>query len=153
MTSTLRPRSIQGDQITVQEVETETLLYDERTHKAWCLNRSSACIWRLCDGTRTASQIAQTASQEMDCAVSEDLVLLALAELREKALLEELNASLMPEGISRRRMIGRAGLAAASLLPVVAAITAPTALALNGSGGTGSGSEDTRPDPSGSDDQ
>lgn len=58
MTSSLRPRNIQGDRITIQDVETETLIYDERSHKAWCLNRSSASIWRLCNGQYTVAQIA-----------------------------------------------------------------------------------------------
>ncbi|HVT96788.1 MAG TPA: PqqD family protein [Acidobacteriaceae bacterium] len=138
MTSTLQPRSISSDRIIVKEIETETLLYDERTHRAWCLNQSSACIWRLCDGRRTVQQIAEAAGSELGSYVNEDLVLLALTELREKELLEEPSAALLPDDISRRAMIGRAGLAAAALLPVIAAITAPTAAAqLGGSAGTG----------------
>jgi hypothetical protein len=140
MTSSLQPRSISSDRIIAKEIETETLLYDERTHRAWCLNRSSACIWRLCDGRRTVQQIADAAGSELGSAVSEDLVLLALAELREKELLEESSAAMLPDDMSRRAMIGRAGIAAVALLPVIAAITAPTAAAqLGGSTGTGSG--------------
>lgn len=137
MTATLRPRSIQDDRIAVQNVETETLLYDERTHKAWCLNRSSACIWLLCDGQNTVSQIGVAATAQLGTPVGEEIVLLTLAELREKGLLRPDYDELLPEGMTRRQMISRAGLTAAALLPVIAALTAPRAVADGGSVGSG----------------
>jgi hypothetical protein len=137
MTLTLRPRRIEDDRIAVQNVETETLLYDERSHKAWCLNRSSACIWRLCDGQNTVSQIAVVATAQLETAVSEEIVLLTLAELSEKKLLPDDYNELLPAGMTRRQMISRAGLTAAALLPVIAALTAPRAHAAGGSVGTG----------------
>lgn len=137
MTSTLRPRSIQSDHIAVQDVEAETLIYDERSHKAWCLNHSSACIWRLCDGQNTIVQIAAIAATELGSPITEDLVLLTLAELTEKGLLLPEAAEFLPQGISRRLMIRRVGLTAAALLPVIAALTAPPASAQSGSGSTG----------------
>jgi len=136
MTSSLRPRNIQGDRITIQDVETETLIYDERRHKAWCLNRSSASIWRLCDGQHTVAQIAALAAVDLGSPVSEDLVLLTLEELREKDLLEPQTVEFPPRGLSRRQMISRVGLAATALLPVIAALTAPPASAQSGSTGT-----------------
>jgi hypothetical protein len=136
MTSSLRPRNIQGDRITIQDVETETLIYDERRHKAWCLNRSSASIWRLCDGQHTVAQIAALAAVDLGSPVSEDLVLLTLEELREKDLLEPQTVEFLPRGLSRRQMISRVGLAATALLPVIAALAAPPASAQSGSTGT-----------------
>jgi hypothetical protein len=143
MTSTLRPRSIPNHRIIVRQIETETLLYDESTHRAWCVNRSSACVWQLCDGNRTVKQIAEAASRELECAVDEDVVLLTLDELREKNLLEEPSSPIFVDGISRRKMIARAGLAAAALLPVIGIIAAPPAArALSGGvDGNSDGSE------------
>lgn len=134
MTSTLRPRSVQSDRITIQEVDTETLIYNERTHRAWCLNRSSACIWRLCNGQNTVGQIADAAALELGSPVSEDLILVTVDELREKELLEPMAVEVLPPGMTRRQMIGRVGLTAAALLPVIAALTAPPARAQGGSG-------------------
>jgi hypothetical protein len=136
MTSTLRPRNIQGDRISIQEVETETLIYDERTHKAWCLNRSSACIWRLCNGEHTVSEIAANASAELSSPVSEDLVLFTLDELGQKELLRG-PVHVLPKELSRREIMAKAGLTAAALLPVIAALTAPPASAQTASAGTG----------------
>jgi Coenzyme PQQ synthesis protein D (PqqD) len=136
MTSTLRPCKLQGDCITIQEIAAEVLIYDERTHRAWCLNPSSACIWRLCDGRKTVGAIAASAAQELGAGVDEGLVLVTLAELHEKGLLEEGMAEGLPLDASRREMLGRIGWAAAALLPVVAAIGAPPAWAQSGSTGT-----------------
>ena len=138
MTSTLRPRGIHGDRISIQTVESETLIYDSLRHKGFCLNRSSACIWGLCDGIRTTADIAAEATRELDAPVSEDLVLLTLAELRESELLEPEAVEILPHGMSRRQMIGRVGLTAAALLPVIAALTTrPASAQVGGSVGTG----------------
>jgi len=139
MTATLRPRSIQCDRMAIQDVGSETLLYDEQSHKAWCLNRSSACIWRLCDGQNTVSQIGAAATAQLGTPVSEEIILLTLAELRDQKLLQPDRDELLPEGMTRRQMISRAGLTAAALLPVIAALTAPRAVADGGSVGTGGG--------------
>jgi hypothetical protein len=139
MNSTLRPRSIQGDRITTQVVDTETLIYDECHHKAWCLNHISASVWRLCDGEHTVAAIAGQAARELDAPVPEDVVLLTLAELREKELLEPDSAELLPQGVTRRQMIARVGLTAAALLPAIATLTAPVAFAQGPGGSTATG--------------
>ena len=136
MISTLRPRKLQGEYISNREIEAEVLIYDERTHRAWCLNPSSACIWKLCDGRSSVEQITACAVKELGSAATEELVLLTLDELLEQGLLEGGIAEVLPRGTSRREMFGKIGLAAAALLPVVAAITAPPAMAQSGSVGT-----------------
>lgn len=137
MTSSIRPRSIRLELISEQVIGEESLVYDELHHQAWCLNRSSVCIWRLCDGRNTVEQIAAAAALELHGPVTVEIVLLTLAELREKNLLDlesdPETATLLPEGVTRRKMISRAGLAAAALLPVVASILAPPAHAQGGS--------------------
>ncbi len=135
MAPTPRPRNILSDRFTLQQVETETLLYDERSHKAWCLNRSSACIWRLCDGDNAIPQIAAAASAELGSPVSEDLVLLTLTELRNQDLLQPDSFMPISDGLTRRQMMGRAGLAAAALLPVIATLVAPPAASASSTGG------------------
>jgi hypothetical protein len=136
MTSTLRPCKLQGDRITMRSIEAELLIYDESTHRAWCLNPSSACIWQLCDGRNTMGEIAARAANELGHAVNEELVLFTLQELQEEGLLQGAIVEAVPRGASRREMIGKMGLAAAALLPVIAAVTAPPALAQGGSVGT-----------------
>ena len=137
MTSTLRPRNIQADRLNLQAIGTETLIYDERTHKAWCLNHSACCVWRLCDGQNTIAEIADKCAAELCSPISEELVLLTLTELQQQDLLLADSITGLGPSISRREMFGRLGLAAAALLPVIAALTAPPAEAQNGSVVTG----------------
>ena len=137
MKSTWQPRKLQGDWITIREIEAETLIYDEHTHRAWCLNHTAACIWQLCDGRNTLGNIAAEAAKLLGIEANEDLVRLTMEELREKGLLEIDMVEDLPHDISRRAMFGKIGLATAALLPVVAAITAPPAMAQSGSTGTG----------------
>lgn len=127
MTPLLLPRPINLERISVQIIGEETLLYDELHHRAWCLNRSSACIWRLCNGQRNVQQIAAAASEELGAQVTEEIVLLTLAELREKNLLASESAAGLSESVTRRQMLSRTGLAAAAILPLVASVLTPPA--------------------------
>jgi hypothetical protein len=119
------PRSIRQG-ISVQQIGTETLLYDERRHLAFCLNESSSVIWRLADGEHTIALIREAASAELKTQLSEDFVLYALGELRKDGLVEPSEV----EGratISRRAALQKLGVGGALLLPAIASIVAPTA--------------------------
>ena len=133
MMPVMQPRHIDLQRTSMEVIGNETLIYDELHHQAWCLNHSSACIWRLCDGGRTVQQIATEAEVELGLPVSVDDVLLIIAELRTKNLIERESVMAMPDGATRREMIGKAGLAAAALLPVIASVLAPPAHAQSGS--------------------
>jgi len=133
MTSSMQPRRISLERASVQAIGDDTLVYDELHHQAWCLNRSCACIWRLCDGQKTVQHIAAAAAGELDAPVTLEIVLLTLAELREKNLIDPKTVRHLPEDVTRRAMIGGAGLAAVALLPVIASILAPPAHAQGGS--------------------
>jgi hypothetical protein len=120
------PRSIRQS-ISVQQVGTETLLYDERSHRAFCLNESSSVIWGLSNGERSIAEIRVAASTQLQAAVSEELVLFAIGELREAGLIEPSPTNGDRSSISRRVMLQRLGVGSAILLPAIAAIVAPTA--------------------------
>lgn len=45
-------------ELVVQERDNETLLYDMKTHKAFCLNETSSLIWEHCDGKTNADEFA-----------------------------------------------------------------------------------------------
>jgi len=124
-----RPCSIRR-QISVQRVGSETLLYDERRHKAFCLNASSAAVWNLADGQRTVAEIGAAASCELGIEVGEDLVRFGLEELCRDGLVEAdglVEKIAAGPSISRRAVLQTLGVGGAMLLPVVVAIMAPTA--------------------------
>jgi hypothetical protein len=115
------------ERLIVRQIEGEWLYYDLDSHKATCLNAFSARVLRLCDGIRSASDIAE-AMQPDD--VDEDVVNLAIEKLAKAKLLEApYEAPTRSEArTSRRDMIRNIGAGAGTLamVPVVSAITVPT---------------------------
>lgn len=121
------PYSRQND-IVVQSVGDEILIYDLQNNKTFCLNESSALVWRLCDGTKPVSQIAAEFSRKFKTEINEEFVWLALDGLkREKLLFSEIDEENVFKGLSRREAIRKVGLASMVALPVVSALVAPTA--------------------------
>ena len=117
-----------NENIVVQEMEQEILIYDLKENKALCLNETSALIYQLCNGKRTIQEIADAMSIKLNKLVSEDLIWLALDNFKKDNLLEnneqfEINFN----GLSRRQVIKKIGLASMIALPVAASIVAPNA--------------------------
>jgi hypothetical protein len=133
----MRPKA-RTDRLIVRELDGETLVYDERSHRAHCLNPVAALVWRSCDGETSVEQIARRVAAELGGPASDPIVWLALRRLRAAGLVAGEWES--PRGISRRHVARQLGLtgAMAALLPVVASILAPTpAMAASGCGGSG----------------
>lgn len=114
-------------EIVIQELEKEVLIYDLRRNKAFCLNETSALIWQMCDGGKLSVQeISLDVSRKLKTPVSEDLIWLAIEQLKKENLIE--NSSELPdkfEGMNRRDVIRRIGLASFAALPVISTIVAP----------------------------
>jgi hypothetical protein len=115
------------EQISIQQIGTETLVYDERRHLAFCLNESSSAIWHLANGDRSIIQIAAAASLQLKSQVNEELVMFAIKELQRDGLIQATPVAEGGKTISRRAMLRRLGVGGAMLLPAVSAIVAPTA--------------------------
>jgi hypothetical protein len=137
--------------LVIQNLESETLVYNVKTNKAFCLNETSAIVWNLCNGKRTAAQISDEMSIQMKTLVDEDIVWLALEQLNKDGLLEErFEENQKFIGQTRREAIKRIALASAIALPIVSSIIAPKAVNAQSvcsvvgitctcAGGTGSG--------------
>jgi hypothetical protein len=115
--------------LVVNELPDEVLVYDLTRHKAHCLNQTAAQIWHLCNGQRTVPEIARILAQELDKAVDEEVVWLALDQLSKSRLLEQETARLdTTSRLSRRAAVRRLGLGAAIVLPGVITVVAPLAV-------------------------
>lgn len=127
------------EQLVTKELGDETLVYDERSHEAHCLNKTAAFVWRHCDGRTSVAKIARLLTKEMNTPVSEQLVWFALSQLEKSKLLEKPLADRAHAGqISRRELMRKLGIAAAVALPLVTSIVAPTtAEAASGCAGRG----------------
>ena len=111
----------------VVEVLHETLVYHKENHRAHCLNRTAAEVWKLCDGKKTVAEITKTLAQESKSPVEEELVWLTLRRLSKAGLLVKQKRQEQILG-SRRAVMRKIGMAAMAL-PIVTSILVPTAQA------------------------
>lgn len=117
------------DKLTVRELPDETLVYDLERHKAHCLNRTSALVWKHCDGQTGVAELAQMLQRELRIPDSEAVVQLALEQLSRRHLLEQPVEPLSNEArISRREILKRLAITAVAL-PLAMTIAAPKAYA------------------------
>ena len=75
------------EELVVRELGDETLVYDLKSHKAHCLNRTAALVWKSCDGRRTIREIAAAVGREAGAQVDERVVWLGLERLNRVRLL------------------------------------------------------------------
>jgi len=120
MNNSQNPLARKND-LVVQEVTDEILVYDLSSNKAHCLNETAAMVWKSCDGSNSVTDIAKLIGTD----ISDDLVWLAIDQLSENNLLEKQIESNFA-GQSRRDVIKKIGLAAMIGLPIVASLTAPS---------------------------
>ncbi len=119
------------ENLVIQEMPDEVLVYDLDTNKAHCLNQTAAFVWRACDGTKSVNQINALMEKEFGENVSEEMVWLAIDLLEKDNLLEQAVKTNF-NGLSRREVIKKVGLTTVVALPVVAMLSFPkSALAVN----------------------
>lgn len=123
-----KPRARRDDLI-IQELPGETLVYDTKSHKAHCLNTTSARIWDRCNGARTVTEISQFVTKQSGEPVDESVVWLALKQLEKSDLMHTAMVPPASTGtLTRREVMKRIGISAAAL-PVITSILAPTTAA------------------------
>ena len=114
------------DNIVIQKLENETLVYDLKENKAFCLNETSAIVWELCDGNRTATEMSDEMSKKLKTRLSEELVYLALDQLGKDGLLDSDTPDYFGR-LSRREVIRKVGFASVVALPMISSLVAPEA--------------------------
>jgi hypothetical protein len=115
-----------SEDLVIQELAEEVLVYDLKTDKAHCLNQTSASVWKACNGENSITDIIECLETQMGNEVPEKLVRLAIDQLNERNLLSEK----VPQNFAvenRRQVLKKIALASAIALPVVYSLVAPTA--------------------------
>jgi hypothetical protein len=122
----MNPRARQ-DELIVEDLPDEIVIYDRQRHKVHRLNRTAGLVWRHSDGRTSVGELARMLHAELDLPVDESLVWMALSRLaRARLLCEPVPRPIEEVSISRREVLRRLGLAGALLLPVVTSVTALT---------------------------
>ena len=111
------------DGLLTRDLKDELLVYSRDEHRAHCLNRTAATVFRNADGTRSVADLALLLAPQADRAAGEAVVGETLDRLAEAGLLEGGPAA---SGWSRREVVRRVGIGAAVLLPAIVSIVAPT---------------------------
>ena len=106
--------------IVINELEKELLIYDLSINKAFCLNETTAIVFNACGSGRTFDHLKREYN------FTNEFVYLALDELRKNDLLEDAYDSPFA-GMSRREAVKKVGLASMIALPVVSSLVAPIA--------------------------
>ena len=130
-TRALMPRARQ-DELVVEELQDETLVYDLKRHKARCLNRAAALVWRCCDGQTSVAEVAELLEEQLATPTDEAVVWMALDRLDRAHLLREPVTLPADRAQYSRREVLRTLRRAAGislLLPVIESIVAPLAAA------------------------
>ena len=118
--------------IVVEAVIDEVLIYDQRADVAHCLGDIAALVWRTCDGGATLGDVAEQLVAHDLAGSGEDATELAgtaVSELVEKGLLE--TSRVGAGAVSRRQALRRmAGVGAAAVVaPLVVSAAVPSAAA------------------------
>ncbi len=130
-TRALMPRARQ-DELVVEELPDETLVYDLKRHKARCLNRTAALVWLRCDGQTSVAEVAALLEEQLAAPTDEAVVWMALDRLGRAHLLSKpVTLPADKSQYSRREVLRKlrrvAGISL--LLPVIESIVAPLAAA------------------------
>jgi hypothetical protein len=117
------------EDVLVQELPDETLVYDLKRNKAHCLNRTAALVWRHCDGRTTVGEIAEVLHKELNLPVNEQIVWQTLHRLQRADILSEfVPPAWKRDRIARRDWLRKLGVAAI-FVPAVMTVFAPAASA------------------------
>jgi hypothetical protein len=108
-----------NEDIVVQNLQNEILLYDLKINKAYCLNETAGLVYQFCDGQTSFDELRRKSGKD----ISDEIIWLAIEELNKQDLLSEKTES----GISRRSLLQKAA-ASVVALPLVTMIVAPRAL-------------------------
>lgn len=125
----MTPPCARRTEVLSQKLSTETMVYDQVSHRAHVLNPTVSLVWEFADGRNSIDEIAQILHRQLGLPADRSVVLLALQELAESGLLQEpLQAEVGPERLTRRQVAQKLTLAGASLalVPLVTSVLAPT---------------------------
>ena len=114
--------------IYVEQLPNEVVLYDKTNHQAHCLNKTAFTVWQHADGTRSVDELSESLAGILGAPLTREATMVALEDLRNVNLLQippKLEGNPMPSRRDLGRKFALAGVSA-SLLPFIASIAAPT---------------------------
>ena len=116
------------NELVVKEVADETLIYDLRVNKAFCLNETSALVWERCDGKTSIPKISKAVGEKLGQSIDDAIIWLAIEEFRKDGLLSKGYVFESHfDGLTRRQVLRNIGVLSVISLPIVTSLVAPRA--------------------------
>jgi hypothetical protein len=132
----VKPKSLSRDQLIVEQLGAELMIYDQKRNHAFCLNQKAALVFQYCDGKTTVAGLAARLTQTLGEPVDEKVVQFALQSLSQDGLLEPLDfPPVVTAGMTRREVMQKIGVRAAVALPLVTTLLVATPKAHASGGG------------------
>lgn len=103
--------------LVVQEIGGELVVYDPHNHKVHHLNQTAALVWKNADGKKTMRELARIVQNKLQAPVDEQLVALAWKRLEKAGLLSPKRPRTTEATTMSRRQLLAGGLAL--ILPAV----------------------------------
>jgi hypothetical protein len=126
-TNETKPKTLNRDQLIVEDLGTELMVFDQERNRAFCLNQKAAFVWQHCDGETTVSEIAAKLAQSSGEMINDKVVHFALQSLLQDGLLEPSTFEpVVPLGMTRRQVMQKIGVRAAVALPLVTTLMVAT---------------------------
>jgi hypothetical protein len=114
------------DDLVINQLSNETLVYDQRTYHIHYLDEVTAATWRHSDGRHTVSDLARVVSWELARTLSIATIELALVKLSDVNLLLTPMEVTEPRA-SRRSLLRKAAIGGAAVVPTIVSVSAPQA--------------------------
>lgn len=114
------------ENVLVQEIGSELIIYDQECHRAHRLNPSAALVWNNCNGQTSIVELSKLLQSRFGLPPDEEVAWLALDRLEKANLLQvPVEAA---TGLSRRKLLRKLGLVGALslVLPTVTSMVVPT---------------------------
>jgi hypothetical protein len=114
--------ALRNENIVVQELDAEILLFDLKNNQAYSLNETSAKVYRACGNEITIEELKRRTH------FTDELIHLTLEKMQKANLLiENINYADTFNSVNRREIIKRIALSSTVTLPVISSIVIPTA--------------------------
>lgn len=114
---------VRSENLVVQNLDDEILIYDLTINKAFCLNETSLIVYQACNGKTTFEEL------KAEYSLNDEIIFLALDELKRHNLLAVETDYQSPfAGMTRREVIRKVGLASMIALPLISSVIAPSAI-------------------------
>ena len=137
MTRATRLPRVRIERLVVEDVLDEIVAYDLDRDKAHSLNSTAALVWTQCAHQTTRAEAVALLSRKLGSGKGETALDYGLAQLQQAQLLRDPLPRV--DGMSRRAVMRRIGLAAAAGLPLVTSLLAPPAIQAQSAGAGGCG--------------